>query len=103
MLQRCAKAWNLLLFALGFVLAFLGGAEVGLDGSRCPRPVRIVRADDSPRKLDLKIVAPGPELGALATHQHWEAMYDALAALIREHRTTLVFTLSRRWAERIAL
>ena len=30
-------------------------------------------------------------------------MYDALAALLREHRTTLVFTLSRRWAERIAL
>jgi ATP-dependent Lhr-like helicase len=30
-------------------------------------------------------------------------MYDALAALISEHRTTLVFTLSRRWAERIAL
>jgi Lhr-like helicase len=30
-------------------------------------------------------------------------MYDAVAALVREHRTTLVFTLSRRWAERIEL
>ena len=30
-------------------------------------------------------------------------MYDAVAQLIREHQTTLVFTLSRRWAERIAL
>ena len=30
-------------------------------------------------------------------------MYDAVAELIQEHRTTLVFTLSRRWAERIAL
>src|SRR5208282_2292068 len=83
--------------------AFLTGAEVTPDGERHPRPVRIVRADDVPRELDLQIIAPSPELGSLATHQHWEAMYDALAALIREHRTTLVFTLSRRWAERIAL
>jgi ATP-dependent helicase Lhr and Lhr-like helicase len=82
---------------------FLAGSEVADDGARSPRPVRIVRADESPRQLDLQIIAPGPELGSLATHQHWEAMYDALAALIREHRTTLVFTLSRRWAERIAL
>src|SRR5713101_3406984 len=83
--------------------AFLAGAEVDDHGERHPRPVRIVRADDSVRALDLKIIAPGPELGALATHQHWEAMYDALASLIRDHRTTLIFTLSRRWAERIAL
>jgi ATP-dependent helicase Lhr and Lhr-like helicase len=83
--------------------AFLGGAEIADDGVRHPRPVHIVRADDHPRQLDLQVIAPGPELGSLATHQHWEAMYDALAALIREHRTTLVFTLSRRWAERIAL
>lgn len=82
---------------------FLAGADIAHDGARNPRPVRIVRADDGPRQLDLQIIAPGPELGSLATHQHWEAMYDALAALIREHRTTLVFTLSRRWAERIAL
>ncbi|HJU27993.1 MAG TPA: helicase-related protein, partial [Candidatus Binataceae bacterium] len=81
----------------------LAGAEVDQDGNRTPRPVRIVRAYDRPRQLDLRVVAPGPELGSLATHQHWEAMYDSLADLIREHRTTLVFTLSRRWAERIAL
>ena len=101
--------------------AFLAGAEIDREGLRHPRPVRIVQAhaaapllgsdarppeQDSParpRQFDLKIIAPGPELGSLATHQHWEAMYDALASLIRDHRTTLVFTLSRRWAERIAL
>ncbi|HVA40779.1 MAG TPA: DEAD/DEAH box helicase, partial [Candidatus Binataceae bacterium] len=85
---------------------FLAGAEVGADGARRPRPVKVVRAqdsDDRARAMDLKVIAPGPDLGALATHQHWEAMYDAVAALVREHRTTLVFTLSRRWAERIAL
>ena len=83
--------------------AFLAGAEVTADGVRTPRPIRIVRADDTRRELDLAVIAPGPELGALATHPHWEAMYDTVANLIREHRTTLVFTLSRRWAERIAL
>jgi len=83
--------------------AFLAGAEVAANGERTPRPIRIVRADDAPRELDLAVIAPGPELGALATHSHWEAMYDIVANLIREHRTTLVFTLSRRWAERIAL
>jgi ATP-dependent Lhr-like helicase len=82
---------------------FLAGVDVADDGSRYPRPVSVVRADEGPRALDLKIIAPGPELGSLATHQHWEAMYDALASLIQQHRTTLVFTLSRRWAERIAL
>ncbi|MGH8013744.1 MAG: Lhr family helicase [Candidatus Binataceae bacterium] len=71
--------------------------------SSMPRPVRIVRADDEARQIDLEVLAPGPELGSLATHPHWEAMYDAVASLVRAHRTTLVFTLSRRWAERIAL
>ena len=85
---------------------FLAGSETDADGARRPRPVKVVRAqgsDDRARAMDLQVIAPGPDLGALATHQHWEAMYDAVAALVREHRTTLVFTLSRRWAERIAL
>ena len=82
---------------------FLAGGEIDDAGVRRPRPVKVVRADARARAMDLKVMAPGPDLGALATHQHWEAMYDAVAALVREHRTTLVFTLSRRWAERIAL
>ena len=53
--------------------------------------------------MDLQVIAPGPELGPLATHPHWEAMYDEVAKLIGEHRTTLVFTLSRRAAERVAI
>jgi ATP-dependent helicase Lhr and Lhr-like helicase len=53
--------------------------------------------------MDLQVIAPGPELGPLATHPHWEAMYDEVARLIGEHRTTLVFALSRRTAERVAI
>ena len=82
---------------------FLAGYDVARDDSRSPRPIRIVRADDRIRAMDLQVLTPGPELGPLATHPHWEAMYDEVARLIGEHRTTLVFTLSRRHAERVAL
>ena len=82
---------------------FLAGAEVSREGVRTPRPIKIVRADDRARHMDLRVVTPGPELGPIATHPHWEAMYDELAKLIGEHRTTLVFTLSRRAAERVAI
>ena len=82
---------------------FLFGAETDAAGERRQRPFTIVRADAHSRVLELKVIAPGPELGPIATHQHWEAMYDQLATLISAHRTTLVFTLSRRSAERIAL
>jgi ATP-dependent Lhr-like helicase len=82
---------------------FLAGYEVTRDNLRSPRSVKIVRADDRARTMDLQVIAPGPELGPLATHPHWEAMYDDVAKLIAEHRTTLVFTLSRRHAERVAL
>ncbi|HJU11536.1 MAG TPA: DEAD/DEAH box helicase [Candidatus Binataceae bacterium] len=50
--------------------AFLAGADIRADGLRVPRPVEIVRAADTTRELDLQIIAPGPELGSLATHQH---------------------------------
>jgi len=82
---------------------FLAGAEVSREGFRTPRPVKIVRADDRARHMDLRVVTPGPELGPIATHPHWEALYDELAKLVGEHRTTLVFTLSRRAAERVAV
>ena len=85
---------------------FLAGFDTEAGGERRPRAVKIVHAqgpEDQARRMDLQVIAPGPDLGPLATHQHWEAMYDAVAALVKEHRTTLVFTLSRRWAERIAL
>jgi ATP-dependent helicase Lhr and Lhr-like helicase len=82
---------------------FLAGYDVTPDNTRTPRPIKLVRADDRVRAMDLQVIAPGPELGPLATHPHWEAMYDEVARLIGEHRTTLVFTLSRRHAERVAL
>ncbi len=38
----------------------------------------------------------------VATNEMWGEIYDRLAALIREHRTTLVFVNTRRLAERVA-
>ncbi len=84
--------------------AYLAGYDTSAPGAEPkPRPVKIVRADDRARHMDLEIRTPGPDLGPLAMHENWEAMYDEVARLVDEHRTTLIFTLSRRWAERVAL
>ena len=53
------------------------------------------------RDLDLRIEVPGSELGAVATHEIMEDIRDRIAALIGEHRTTLVFVNTRRMAERL--
>jgi len=82
---------------------FLAGYDIANEGTRSPRPVKIVRADDRVREMDLQVLTPGPELGPLATHPHWDAMYDEVARLIGDHRTTVVFALSRRTAERVAI
>ncbi|HEU4387751.1 MAG TPA: DEAD/DEAH box helicase, partial [Blastocatellia bacterium] len=53
------------------------------------------------RKLDLAIELPGSPLEAVASSEVWEEIYDRIAALILEHRTTLVFVNTRRMAERV--
>jgi ATP-dependent Lhr-like helicase len=54
------------------------------------------------RKLDLSIEVPPSPLGAVCSHEVWEEIYERIAALVREHRTTLVFVNTRKMAERIA-
>lgn len=54
------------------------------------------------RKLDLAIEIPGSPLEAVMSNEVWEEIYDRVAALIREHQTTLVFVNTRRMAERVA-
>ena len=54
------------------------------------------------RKLDLTVDVPRDELGAIATNAMWAEIYDRIAELAREHRTTLVFVNTRRLAERVA-
>lgn len=54
------------------------------------------------RTMDLAVEITDDELGAVATNDLWERIYDRLAALICEHRATLVFVNTRRLCERVA-
>jgi ATP-dependent helicase Lhr and Lhr-like helicase len=54
------------------------------------------------RDLDVRIEVPATDLGAVATNEQWSEVYDRLATLVGEHRTTLVFVNTRRMAERVA-
>jgi ATP-dependent helicase Lhr and Lhr-like helicase len=54
------------------------------------------------RKLDLAIEVPPMPLGPVASNEMWDSIYDRLAQLVGEHRSTLVFVNTRRMAERIA-
>jgi ATP-dependent Lhr-like helicase len=54
------------------------------------------------RDLDLAVEVPPSPLEAVMAGEVWDEVYDRLAALIREHRTTLVFVNTRRLAERVA-
>ena len=53
------------------------------------------------RDYDLAVEVPGTELGAVASHEVMEDLRHRIAALISEHRTTLVFVNTRRMAERL--
>src|SRR5688572_14660355 len=53
------------------------------------------------RELDLGIEVPRSPLSAVCSHEVWEEIYDRMAELIREHRTTVVFVNTRKMAERL--
>jgi ATP-dependent Lhr-like helicase len=76
----------------------VGTGNVDPDGNpRCA----IVDAGHG-RRLDLAIEVPSSSpLEAVMPNEVWEEIYDRLAELIRAHRTTLIFTNTRRWAERV--
>jgi ATP-dependent Lhr-like helicase len=54
------------------------------------------------RKRDLALEVPESPLEAVMSTEVWTQVYDRLAELIREHRSTLVFVNTRRLAERAA-
>ncbi|MCW8138258.1 MAG: DEAD/DEAH box helicase, partial [Planctomycetota bacterium] len=53
------------------------------------------------RALDLGVVVPESPLTAVCSTEQWDEVYAHMAALIRAHRTTLVFVNTRKLAERI--
>ncbi|MGH7476532.1 MAG: DEAD/DEAH box helicase [Longimicrobiales bacterium] len=78
------------------VASFLVGArEDGLTP-----PVRIIDEGHA-RARDLALEVTGSPLEAVMSAEAWEEVYDRLASLVREHRTTLVFVNTRRLCERL--
>src|SRR5580698_9812263 len=67
----------------------------------CKRNVEIVQVGQR-RVLDLAIEVPDEELGAVASNAIWDSVYERLAELAMEHRSTLVFVNTRRLTERLA-
>ncbi|CAN5606867.1 DEAD/DEAH box helicase [soil metagenome] len=76
----------------------VGSAEIDSDG----RPNCTIVNSGHTRKLDLAIEVPDSPLQAVMSGDVWDEVYDRLAQLIREHKTTLVFVNTRRLAERVA-
>src|ERR1700674_4177272 len=71
-----------------------------LAGSCRPDPV-IVQIGHQ-RTIDIAVEVPRSELAAVATHEMWDEIYDRLAQLVEQHRSSLLFVNTRRLAERVA-
>ena len=71
-----------------------------LAGSTRPAPVIVDTGRG--RRLDIAIEAPPSELGPVASNEMWGEIYDRIAALVLQHRSTLVFVNTRRLSERVA-
>ncbi|MGE0134794.1 MAG: DEAD/DEAH box helicase [Dehalococcoidia bacterium] len=80
------------------IAAFLVGDRARADGSPHCEVVDLGHQRD----LTLSIEVPPADLEAVASAEQWSDSYDRLAAIIREHRTTLVFVNTRRLSERVA-
>jgi ATP-dependent helicase Lhr and Lhr-like helicase len=66
------------------------------------RPLPTVIDVGHKRQLDIAVEVPKDELSAVVTNAIWSEVYDRVAELVRQHRTTLVFVNTRRLAERVA-
>src|SRR6266571_2283119 len=71
-----------------------------LTGNGRPDPV-IVNIGHK-RQLDLAIEVPASALGAVATNEMWDEIYDRVVELVGQHRSTLLFVNTRRLAERVS-
>ncbi|HTZ75309.1 MAG TPA: DEAD/DEAH box helicase [Candidatus Aquilonibacter sp.] len=71
-----------------------------LTGTGRPKP-QIVQIGQR-RSLDLAVEVPPSELAPVASNEMWGEIYDSIADLARQHRSTLIFVNTRRLAERVA-
>jgi ATP-dependent Lhr-like helicase len=54
------------------------------------------------KHLDIQVEVPKTRLSAVASNDQWEEIYNHLAELAKQHRSTLIFANTRRVAERTA-
>ncbi|MCD6520011.1 MAG: DEAD/DEAH box helicase, partial [Anaerolineae bacterium] len=84
---------------------FLGGQVWQRDAEGrevlVPRPVTLIDAGMQ-KALDLRVVTVVPDLRRLPGGSIWPALIPHVLEEVRRHRTTLIFTNSRRTAERTA-
>src|SRR6266496_4443199 len=71
-----------------------------LTGNSRPDPV-VVNVGHK-RTLDLAVEIPATLLGPIASNEMWDEIYDRIAQLSEQHRSTLVFVNTRRLVERVA-
>ncbi|MDP3939974.1 MAG: DEAD/DEAH box helicase, partial [Deltaproteobacteria bacterium] len=81
------------------VARLLGGAA-RCDSDGRPR-CAIIDAGHR-RELDIRIETGEREISAIATHEQRDEIYDRIAELVGQHRTTIVFVNTRRLVERVA-
>jgi ATP-dependent Lhr-like helicase len=82
------------------------GIIVGMGGEQQPstshrQPATIIQVGQR-RTLDLAIEVPSDELGAITSTAMWTEIFDKLALLAQQHRSTLVFVNTRRLVEKIS-
>src|SRR5215467_6649190 len=95
--------------------ALTGKKPIRIGLSATQRPIETIAqflAGDRPtptvidighrRQMDIAVEVPKDELGGVATNSIWSDIYDRLAALVHEHRSTLVFVNTRRLVERVS-
>jgi len=96
------------------VLAQRSPVRIGLSATQKPieevahfltgngRPDPVVVNIGHKRTLDLAVEVPPSPLGAIATNEMWDEIYDRIAELVEQHRSTLVFVNTRRLSERVS-
>ncbi|MCG5072503.1 DEAD/DEAH box helicase [Paraburkholderia tagetis] len=75
---------------------------VGMGGDANAPPACAIVDAGHVRARDLALEVPPVPLEAVMANDVWERVYDRMAELVAQHRTTLVFVNTRRMAERVA-
>ncbi|MEZ6014399.1 MAG: DEAD/DEAH box helicase [Planctomycetota bacterium] len=82
-------------------LADVGRFLVGLDAAGAERPVTLID-EGHLRQVELSVHLPRSPLEAVCSHETWGEIHEQIAALVRAHKSTLVFVNTRKVCERTA-